>query len=320
METLTNTWSLIDQCNITNVGDKHSSCPWEERVFNRSPPAGGQWSEQLSPHLQRNKQLEDKLLQREEELSRLQEENNKLRQFLNSSFVRNLEDKAGVRQSLHFFDDVDKKLSADKTWNLNRKRPFNGGSFQNSVRRHLQVSKRICRNLSTEFNSTESSSAESSSSSSELDLWVLRTLGLKDPDTIDTSSMPTVYQENFSPEQSDCSYGSTESPQSHPAFMASTPDHKSPPQGQPISKVTHFGQTPFNSPVLNCSWPPQSPSQVGRGEGGHPDLAFAMSLSPASSVKTLSYPQGQAFVRRDPQGRYNFTWLPTHTSRNMDRT
>ncbi|KAM9811523.1 geminin coiled-coil domain-containing protein 1 [Syngnathus typhle] len=307
METLTNTWSLIDQCNVTNVGDKHSSCPWEERVFNRSPPAGGQWSEQLSPHLQRNKQLEDTLLQREEELSRLQEENHKLRQFLDSSFVRNLEDKAG-------------KLSGDKTWNQNRKRPFSGGSFQNSVRRHLQVSKRICRNLSTEFNSTESSSAESSSSSSELDLWVLRTLGLKDPDTIDTSSMPTVYQENFSPEQSDCSYGSTESPQSHPAFMASTPDHRSPPPGQPVSKVTHFGQTPFNSPVLNCSWSPQSPSQVGRGEGGHPDLAFAMSLSPASSVKTLSYPQGQAFVRRDPQGRYNFTWLPTHTSRNMDRT
>ncbi|XP_049582479.1 geminin coiled-coil domain-containing protein 1 isoform X1 [Syngnathus scovelli] len=295
METLTNTWSLIDQCNVPNVGDKHSSCPWEECVFNRSP----QWSEQLSAHLQRNKQLEDTLLQREEELSRLQEENHKLRQFLNSSFVKNLDDKAGI---------------PDKTWNLNRKRPCN------SVRRHPQVSKRICRNLSAEFNSTESSSAESSSFSSELDLWVLRTLGLKDPDTIDTSSMPTVYQENFSPEQSDCSYGSTESLQSHPAFMASTPDHRSPPQEPPISELTHFGQTPFNSPLLNCSWSPQSPSQVGQGESGHPDLAFAMSLNPASSVKTLSYPQGQAFVRRDPQGHYNFTWLPTHTSSNMDRT
>lgn len=42
-------------------------------------------------------QLQDTLLQREEELARLQEENNKLRAFLNSSFVRNLEQKAKVR-------------------------------------------------------------------------------------------------------------------------------------------------------------------------------------------------------------------------------
>lgn len=41
-------------------------------------------------------QLQDTLLQREEELARLQEENNNLREFLNSSFVRNLEQKAKV--------------------------------------------------------------------------------------------------------------------------------------------------------------------------------------------------------------------------------
>lgn len=104
-------------------------------MFDSSPPAGETWMEQLSPHLQRNKQvmlcygwtvtaissdlksgasrseemsvvlqpniivvfqLQDTLLQREEELTRLQEENNKLRGFLNSSFVRNLEEKAKV--------------------------------------------------------------------------------------------------------------------------------------------------------------------------------------------------------------------------------
>ncbi|MEQ2246323.1 hypothetical protein ILYODFUR_037185 [Ilyodon furcidens] len=54
------------------------------------------WTQQLSPHLQRNKQLHDTLLQREEELARLQEENNKLRGFLSSSFVRNLQEKAKV--------------------------------------------------------------------------------------------------------------------------------------------------------------------------------------------------------------------------------
>lgn len=37
------------------------------------------------------------MLQREEELARLQEENKKLRGFLNSSFVRNLQEKAKVR-------------------------------------------------------------------------------------------------------------------------------------------------------------------------------------------------------------------------------
>lgn len=93
-----------------------------EGVFNASPPAGLMWMEQLSPHLQRNKQvktptqqhvkmfvfdfgfnvflkcfqLQDTLLQREEELARLQEENNKLREFLSSSFVRDLEKKAKV--------------------------------------------------------------------------------------------------------------------------------------------------------------------------------------------------------------------------------
>lgn len=80
------------------------------------------WMEQLSPHLQRNQQvqtltqqhvrvfvfdfstnvfltclqLQDTLLQREEELAQLQEENNKLREFLGSSFVRDLEKKAKV--------------------------------------------------------------------------------------------------------------------------------------------------------------------------------------------------------------------------------
>lgn len=43
-----------------------------------------------------NFQLQDTLLQREEELARLQDENNQLREFLNSSFVRNLEQKAKV--------------------------------------------------------------------------------------------------------------------------------------------------------------------------------------------------------------------------------
>lgn len=41
------------------------------------------------------------------------------------------------------------------------------------------------------------------------------------------------------------------------------------------------------------------------------DLAFSMSLSPSSSVRTISFTQGQAFVRKDTEGRCNFTWVPT---------
>lgn len=44
------------------------------------------------------------------------------------------------------------------------------------------------------------------------------------------------------------------------------------------------------------------------------DLAFSMSLSPQNSVKTHTFPQGQAFTRRDSQGGWNFTWVPKQCS------
>uniref|UniRef100_A0A8C2NKW6 Geminin coiled-coil domain containing n=1 Tax=Capra hircus TaxID=9925 RepID=A0A8C2NKW6_CAPHI len=55
-------------------------CSWEEA--------------QLSSQLYRNKQLQDTLVQKEEELARLHEENNHLRQYLNSALVKCLEEKA----------------------------------------------------------------------------------------------------------------------------------------------------------------------------------------------------------------------------------
>ncbi|XP_077467753.1 geminin coiled-coil domain-containing protein 1 isoform X2 [Stigmatopora argus] len=234
METLTPTWTPVYQGDVINhVGAKgHNSSNAWDCILSMSPPTGGLWIEQ-----QRNKQLEDKLLRREEELSRLQDENEKLRRFLRSPFVGNLVD--GVRQT------------------SNRKWPYRNESFRNSARRPLQVSGRVCRNLSAEFDSAECLSAKSNSRSA-LDLWVLRTLGLKDPDTVDVSGTDRDLEE-----------------------------------------------TPFGD---------RSRTPRGPCEGGHPDLAFSTSLSPTSSVKTLSYPQGQAFVSRDPQGRCNFTWLPAQTS------
>uniref|UniRef100_A0A8C2WZL2 Geminin coiled-coil domain containing n=1 Tax=Cyclopterus lumpus TaxID=8103 RepID=A0A8C2WZL2_CYCLU len=227
-------------------------------------PAGLMWSEQFSPHLQRNKQLQDALLQREEELLRLQDENQQLRGFLSSAFVRNLQREA--KRHLTYGDD---------------------GSFQN--RGHQlqtsQVSKRVCRNLTTEFCSS------SSSSEPNLDLWVLRTLGLKDRDTIDTSS------------ESSCSSAPSRV-QSLEGNPARPPAHWSPLRGTRTPSRDTIQFSPPFSPISSPSPTPAPPRR-------RTDLAFRMSLSPSSSVKTHSFPQGQAFVRKDPEGRCNFTWVPT---------
>ncbi|XP_075938878.1 geminin coiled-coil domain-containing protein 1 [Anarhichas minor] len=430
METLASFWAR-DPCDLSDLGEQ--SCVWESPcVFTSPPPAGLMWTDQVSPHLQRNKQLQDTLLQREEQLVRLQDENNKLREFLSSSFVRNLERKA-------------KKLTTDGRRSLKRNLTYgDDGSLQNlhhQLQTSQQVSKRVCRNLTTEFCS---SSSETSSSSSEpnLDLWVLRTLGLKDRDTIDMSNESSSLSgyNNLS----SLDYNAAESPSSEytlassfsPSVSTSTPSSvhsycQTPTQqtdyrcnaaerhkancGNPVEspqicatslcqRFTATGLTgqhedpeagirsyststafrsqlpteerPFNqsadgaeiyfmttlegnptkppaywsslrgtrtpsqdtiqfsppfspisswSPVVNQLWTPGgggSGSPTTPSAGSQPpatpqtprsrtDLAFSMSLSPSCSVKTHSFPQGQAFVRKDTEGRCNFTWVPT---------
>lgn len=54
-------------------------------------------------------QLQDTLLQKEEELARLQEENNNLRQYLNSALIKCLEEKAKVLCSNLLYRHVQKK-------------------------------------------------------------------------------------------------------------------------------------------------------------------------------------------------------------------
>ncbi|XP_078100811.1 geminin coiled-coil domain-containing protein 1 [Sander vitreus] len=422
METLASVWTR-DPCDFSDLGEKSSV--WESECdFTSSPPAGQMWPEQLSPHLQRNKQLQDTLLQREEQLARLQDENNKLREFLNSSFVRNLEQKA-------------KKLTADGRRKLKRNlMHVDDGPFQNHSHQLVtsqQVSKRVCRNLTAEFCSE--SSETSSSSEPNLDLWVLRTLGLKDRDTIDTSNNSSssssgyslgslVYDasiassssseytlnSSFSPpvapstpssvqsycqrstQQTDCRYSAesncgnpAESPQNgtnslvqrsdftasaltgqyeapaavirsyhtftafqSPLLTEELPFTQSEDQAEicsitassqvqtleeiPAKHPTYWSppgdRVPFSpisssSPVIHQQWTPvsdcspTSPSAEVRKPPATPqmprsrtDLAFSMSLSPSSSVKTHSFPQGQAFVRKDTGGRWNFTWVP----------
>ncbi|XP_070762716.1 geminin coiled-coil domain-containing protein 1 [Enoplosus armatus] len=441
METLAPVWAR-DPCDPCDLS-KEPWSEWESQcVLNSPPPAGLMWTEQVSPHLQRNKQLQDTLLQREEELARLQEENNKLRKFLNSSFVRNLEQKA-------------KKLTADGRRKLKRNLMYvDDGPFQNCGHELLtsqQVSKRVCRNLTAEFCSE--SSETTSSSEPNLDLWVLRTLGLKDRDTIDTSndSCPSsgyslsslVYDaavtssssseytlnSSFSPSvatstpssvhsycqrlmnQTDYRYSAAEcqeancgnpakSPQNcttspgqrsdftateltrqyeapeaevrgyntltafqspplteelpftqspdrakicsitaschvqtldgnqakHPAYWSPLRSSRTPSQDT-IQFSPAGGRIPFSpisssSPVISQLWTPVrggSPTSPSAGSQlpatpqtprSRTDLAFSMSLGASSSVKTHSFPQGQAFVRKDTGGKWNFTWVP----------
>ncbi|KAK1899863.1 Geminin coiled-coil domain containing protein 1 [Dissostichus eleginoides] len=304
-------------------------------------------SEPLSPHLQRNKQLQDTLLQRDEELIRLQDENKTLREFLGSSFVRNLQQRA-------------KKLRPDG-WRQLKRNPPDDGLFQTrspSLHFPPPVSKRVCRNLSKEFSSSSSSS---SSSEPNLDLWVLRTLGLKDRDTIDTSSesssgFSTSFYDSSSSEyslNSSFSFCPTSTPQTgytneeeevkSPQSSTTSPQRNSRtiflsptlPEKLPFSPTsdhicclastrvpTHSSNRPvywspsedpvqFSPPSQRVPFSPieTSGSQTPRSQK---DLAFRMSISPSSSVKTHSFPQGQAFVRRDTGGgRCNFTWVPT---------
>ncbi|XP_028320745.1 geminin coiled-coil domain-containing protein 1 [Gouania willdenowi] len=248
METLTSLWT-DDHGNLT--ANDHDMSRLGELDFFLSPPPlhhhpplhhpplppPVMWAEHLSPHMHRNKQLQDALLQRDEELLRLQEENLKLREFLESSTVRNLQLRA-------------KRL---------RRSQSDVGAL---------CSKRLCRNLTPQLSSTATPTEP------PLDLWVLRTLGLKDADTIDTS-------------QQDHGFLRTE--RDWDAGSAKTSDPE--PQGG-----VEFAPTPRGAPTTD--------SDSLRG------AAFSMSLNPSSSVRTHSFPQGQAFVRREGGGRWNFTWVP----------
>ncbi|XP_016131179.1 geminin coiled-coil domain-containing protein 1-like [Sinocyclocheilus grahami] len=92
-----------------------------------------------------------------------------------------------------------------------------------------------------------------------------------------------------------------------PPRAASTPFHP-----QDVSPGPYY-----NTAACGSSSPPGGDSQLfstPRMSRGRTDLAFSMSLSPQNSVKTHSFPQGQAFTRRDAQGGWNFTWVPKQCS------
>ncbi|TSX85976.1 Geminin coiled-coil domain-containing protein 1 [Bagarius yarrelli] len=276
------------------------------------------WSDQLSPHLQRNKQ----------------EENNKLKEFLNSSYVKSLEVKSKRLFSVQRSSDV-----------RHRKRALHDERDYLNVSRLLQGSegKRTCRNLSLEF-----CSADEVATTPPLDSWVLETLGLQDEDTINTDSSfsspttehttsfgsPTPSTEHFSPiplqdrsvyspySDSQCEYsgsveascsfrhsmdGSTDYLTSRMYTVTSTgslqgieaaAEHFAPPKA---ASTPQRPQAPSAEPQRHRFSTPQKDESAPFVTRSRTDLAFSMSLSPQNSVKTHTFPQGQAFTRRHSQ-------------------
>ncbi|XP_068135425.1 geminin coiled-coil domain-containing protein 1 [Hyperolius riggenbachi] len=253
------------------------------------------WGDQLSSQMITNKQLQDTLVQKEEELARLHEENNKLKQYLNSAFVKSLQEKT-------------KKLLSQNAL---------GGPLKRRTRISSLASpdtsaKKAKRNLYDDFTACETQASPSVAS------WVLETLGLKDVNTIDESASA-----NYSaiPEQlvvnsmGGNDYGNAQdSPSSGYSTIQMTPVHSqsgnnldSPymPEYSPSScSPTSLPRSDPESPPIFYT-PEVSPNKT--------EVAFSTSLNPHSNVKTHSFSNGQAFVRRDGEGGWKFTWVPKQT-------
>ncbi|XP_006897134.1 PREDICTED: geminin coiled-coil domain-containing protein 1 [Elephantulus edwardii] len=260
------------------------SCSWEE--------------DQLSSQLYRNKQLQDTLVQKEEELARLHEENNHLKQYLNSALVKCLEEKAK------------KLLSSDELYKAYGK--FRSGKRKPKEQRYCSVEiphpKNAKRNLSSEFAACEKQPGPS------VDPWVLQTLGLKDLNTIDdtlsanysaSSFHPTrissafhqfpddaISYENAPREDLLIDYGSDRT-----TSLQHTASHR-----ESFHFLPQLPNPPGGEQALQYYTADVSPNKT--------EVAFSTSLSPHCNVKTHSFHQGQAFVRRDEEGGWKFTWVP----------
>ncbi|NXS91668.1 GEMC1 protein, partial [Jacana jacana] len=274
-----------------------------------SPQLGSQdvvWQgDQLSSQLYRNKQLQDTLLQKEEELARLHEENNNLRQYLNSALIKCLEEKAKKLLSCHsqkpcaFLKSTKRRLKEDN-WFVPRETP------------HASKAR---RNLFNEFTACEEQA------SSGVDSWVLKTLGLKDVNTIDEASanysaLSSDLGKNtycLSPDEAidydQCEGGAAAYSCSHmPPTNSST---------HPCSENSPFLPQISSAPCVSSSGPSVSslpayglPYLTGSLSPNKTEVAFTTSLSPHRNVKTHTFHQGQAFVRRDDDGGWRFTWVP----------
>ncbi|KAM9184365.1 geminin coiled-coil domain-containing protein 1 [Mergus octosetaceus] len=274
-----------------------------------TPELGGQdeaWrGDQLSSQLYRNKQLQDTLLQKEEELARLHEENNNLRQYLNSALIKCLEEKAKKVLSCH----GQKNSAILKNTKRRLKEDY---CFTPQETPHASKAR---RNLFNEFTACEEQASPA------VDSWVLQTLGLKDVDTIDESSA------NYSALSSDLGkdsyclnpdeaigYGHSEGAAAAYSYSHVPPANSNVhPCSTDSTFLPQFPSAPcISSPVPSISSLPAYglPYLTNDLSPNRTEVAFTTSLSPHRNVRTHTFHQGQAFVRREDDGGWRFTWVP----------
>ncbi|NWH66810.1 GEMC1 protein, partial [Geococcyx californianus] len=272
-----------------------------------APQLGAQdaaWrGDQLSCQLYRNKQLQDTLLQKEEELARLHEENNNLRQYLNSALIKCLEEKAKKLLSQHgqktcaILKSTKRRLKEDHCF----------------VPQETPHSSKARRNLFNEFTACEEQDSPT------VDSWVLQTLGLKDVNTIDETSA------NYNALSSDlgkdvccpslCEEIDCENSEGTAAVYSC--GHVPPANSSTCSEDSPFLPRFSSVPCVSSSVPSISslpvyglPYLTGNLSPNKTEVAFTTSLSPHRNVRTHTFHQGQAFVRRDDDGGWRFTWVP----------
>uniref|UniRef100_A0A663N189 Geminin coiled-coil domain containing n=1 Tax=Athene cunicularia TaxID=194338 RepID=A0A663N189_ATHCN len=238
-------------------------------------------------------QLQDTLLQKEEELARLHEENNNLRQYLNSALIKCLEEKAKKLLSCH-----GQKNSA--VLKSTKRRLKEDHCFVPQETPHASKAR---RNLFNEFTACEEQASPA------VDSWVLQTLGLKDVNTIDeTSANYSALSSDLGKDMYCLSPGETIDYEQNKgaAAAAYSCSHVPPanssthPCSEDSSLLPQFSSAPsYGLPYLTGDL---SPNKT--------DVAFTTSLSPHRNVRTHTFHQGQAFVRRDDDGGWRFTWVP----------
>ncbi|NXW91397.1 GEMC1 protein, partial [Alopecoenas beccarii] len=273
-----------------------------------SPQLGAQdaaWrGDQLSSQLYRNKQLQDTLLQKEEELARLQEENNNLRQYLNSALIKCLEEKAKKLLSCHsqktcaILKSTKRRLKEDHCF----------------VPQETPHASKARRNLFSEFTACEEQASPA------VDSWVLQTLGLKDVDTIDETSANYSALSSHLRKDTYClnsseaiDYDHSERPAVYSRTHMPPANSSTHPCREDSPFLPQFSSAPcVSSPVPSISSLPAYglPYLTGDLSPNKTEVAFTTSLSPHRNVRTHTFHQGQAFVRRDDDGGWRFTWVP----------
>eukprot|EP00062_Callorhinchus_milii_P021601 gi/632978536/ref/XP_007905967.1/ PREDICTED: geminin coiled-coil domain-containing protein 1 [Callorhinchus milii] len=266
------------------------------------------WTDNLSSQLYKNKQLQETLEQKEEELAQLHEENSKLREYLTSTYVKSLEDKA--KKLLTQSGRRKGEILKCKRRLFEPQDPEPGSSIS-----EIHLKKGRAESLSG--NEGGSFSARDSQQGGCIESWVLQTLGLKDVNTIDdalSANYSAITSDDLTSIQySEAHLGATVystdcvMPTDYPTAQLASMDFPAGLCGlESAPPSTRYSPpTPLPSQVLN-------PFYACKVTPNKTDVAFSTSLSPHRNVKTHSFHQGQAFVRRDEEGGWKFTWVPSH--------